>query len=180
MFRLFRIAVRNLKRYRRRTFLTASLIVVGVMFVLIFVAVTGSFKSMMIGQITDSYLGHIQVHKKGYVASIDTLPLTMNLRSGALKKVEQAMGKLPGIEAYSPRIKLGGMFSNFVETTNIRLNGIYPDKETRTVPLFSSRIKEGEKIAAKGEILVPELLARGMKVKVGGTVVVIATTRTVP
>ncbi len=177
MFNIFKIALRNLTRYKRRTFLTASLITVGVVFVLVFIAVTGSFKNMMIGQITDSFVGHIQIHKKGYLASIDNLPLTMNLNPKELKKVEKAINETAGIEAYSKRIKFGGMLSNFVETTNIRLNGVNPEDEVKTVPLLSSRIKEGDKTIREGEILVPELIAKGMKVKVGDTVVVIATNK---
>lgn len=175
MIKLFKIAVRNLMRYKRRTILTSSLIAIGVLFVLVFVAASGSFKNIMIGQITDSMLGHIQIHKKGYVASIDNLPLTLNLNSKAVKKVELAIQELSEIESYSPRVKFGGMFSNFVETTNIRINGVYPEKEIPTVPLLLSRIKEGERAIKKGEILIPELLARGMRVKVGDTVVIIAT-----
>jgi putative ABC transport system permease protein len=147
------------------------------MFVLVFMAASGSFKYIMIGQITDSMLGHLQVHKKGYVASIDSLPLTLNLKAKAVEKLERAMGDIPEIEAYSPRVKFGGMFSNFIETTNIRVNGVYPEKEIATVPLFLSRIKQGAKSIKEGEILIPELLANGLKVKVGDTVVVIATNR---
>ena len=73
MGNLFKIAIRNLFRYKRRTLLTASLITIGVVFVLAYISVSGSFKNMMIGQITDSMLGHLQVHRKGYVASIDNL-----------------------------------------------------------------------------------------------------------
>ena len=174
---LFKIAIRNLLRYKRRTLLTTSLVAIGVVFVLVFISVSGSFKNMMIGQITDSFLGHVQIHKKGYVASIDSLPLTLNLGSNALAKIEKAINEVPGIEAYSKRIKFGGMFSNFVETTNVRLNGVFPDDEVKTAPLFLSRVKEGEKTIRTGEILVPELLAKGMKVKVGDTVVIIATNR---
>ena len=80
MGNLFKIATRNLLRYKRRTLLTASLIAIGVVFVLVFISVSGSFKNMMIGEITDSMIGHLQVHRKGYVASIETLPLNLNLR----------------------------------------------------------------------------------------------------
>ncbi|MFO7785550.1 MAG: ABC transporter permease [Thermodesulfobacteriota bacterium] len=177
MANLIKIAARNLARYKRRTLLTLSLIVVGVLFVTGFMAVTGSFKSLMIGQITDSFVGHMQIHRKGYLAAIDTLPLTMNMSPQAVKKVETLLDENPEIEAYSKRIKFGGGFSNFVETTNIRLNGVDPEKEAKTVPLLLPRITEGEKAIRKGEILVPELLARGMKVKVGDVVVVIATNR---
>jgi putative ABC transport system permease protein len=177
MLKLFKIAVRNLSRYKRRTFLTASLIAIGVMFVLVFIAASSSFKYIMIGQITDSMLGHLQVHKRGYVASIDSLPLTLNLSAKAEQKLEHILEDIPEIEAFSPRIKFGGMFSNFIETTNIRLNGVEPEKEIATVPLFLARIKQGEKSIQEGEILIPELLANGMKTKVADTVVVIATNR---
>ncbi len=175
MFDLFKIAIRNLLRYRRRTLLTVSLVSIGVVSVLVFISISGSFKNMMIGQITDSFLGHLQIHKKGYVSSIDSLPLTLNLSPKALEKIEKAIKEIPDIEAYSKRIKFGGMFSNFVETTNVRLNGVNPEDEVKTVPLLLSRVKEGAKTIRIGEILVPELLAKGMKVKVGDTVVIIAT-----
>ena len=177
MYKLFKIAVRNLIRYKRRTLLTSSLIAIGVLFVLVFIAASGSFKNLMIGQITDSMLGHLQVHKRGYVASIDSLPLTLNLSLKMEKKLETNIANIPEIEAFSPRIKFGGMFSNFIESTNIRVNGVYPEKEIAAIPLFLSRIKQGEKAIKKGEILIPELLATGLKVKPGDTVVVIATNR---
>lgn len=177
MLDLFKIAIRNLRRYKRRTLLTVSLVTLGVVFVLVFISISGSFKQLMIGQITDSFLGHIQIHKRGYVASIDNLPLTQSLDPKAFNTVERVLNNIPEIEAYSKRIKFGGMFSNFVETTNVRLNGIDPEHENKTSPLLLSRIREGDKMLRRGEILVPELLAKGMKVKVGDTVVVIATNR---
>jgi putative ABC transport system permease protein len=174
---LFKIAIRNLLRYRRRTLLTASLITIGIVFVLIFISVSGSFKAMMISQVTDSMIGHLQVHRKGYVASIENLPLNMNLLPNAMKKVEAALGSLGEVESASPRIKFGGMFSNFAETTNIRLNGVYPEREFKTVPLLPSRISEGKAAIEKGEIIIPVLLARGMGVKVGDAVVIVATNK---
>ncbi len=175
MNNLFKIAIRNLRRYKRRTLLTASLITIGVVFVLVFISVSGSFKAMMVGQITDSMLGHIQVHRKGYVASIDNLPLNLNLKPSMVKKLEEVLGAQEAVGAYSPRIKFGGMFSNFVETTNIRLNGVYPDRELKTVSLLSSRISDGKAALDKGEIIIPALLSKGMGVKLGDAIVIVAT-----
>jgi len=177
MGNLFKIATRNLFRYKRRTVLTSSLVAIGVIFVLVFVGVSGSFKNMMVGQMTDSMLGHIQVHRKGYIASIDNLPLTMNMKPQAVKKLEKIFKEIPEIESYSPRIKFGGMFSSFTETTNIRLNGVYPEMEMKTLPLLASRITNGGKEIKKGGIVIPELLSRGMKINVGDTIVVIATNK---
>jgi len=177
MRNLSRIAIRNLSRYRRRTLLTASLVTIGVVFVLLFISISGSFKNMMVGQMTDSMLGHLEVHRKGYLASIDNLPLNLNLKLQAYRKLEEILKQQPEVESFSPRIKFGGMFSTFVETTNIRLNGVYPDPEFKTLPLLTSRITKGAKTLNRGEILIPDLLSTGMKVNVGDTVVVIATNK---
>src|SRR4030043_1666154 len=163
MGNLFKIAVRNLRRYKRRTLLTASLVMIGVIFVILYISVSGSFKNMMVGQITDSMLGHLEVHRKGYLASIDNLPLNLNLKLQAYQKLEGILKEQPEGEAFSPRIKFGGMFSTFVETTNIRLNGVYPDREFKTVPLLPSRLMDGgKKSLERGEIWVPDLMSTAM------------------
>lgn len=184
MFDILGIASRNLLRYRRRTTLTLLLIVIGMVAVLLFIAVAGSFRSMMVGQITDSVLGHLQVHRKGYVASIDNLPLNLNMKPPMVAKVEEALQGNPAVETWSARVKFGGMFSNFAETTSIRVNGIDPAREAATTPLLPGRMIEGQRVGdgagalvGRGQIVIPLLLARGMKTKVGDTVVVVATNR---
>lgn len=177
MLNVFKIAARNLRRYQRRTLLTSVLITLGVVSVLLFISITGSFRQMMVGQITDSMIGHLQVHRKGYMASIDNLPLNRNLNQKQVGKVKQVLDNMEEIESFSMRIKLGAMFSNFTETTNIRLNTFIPKQEVKTVPLLPDRIIQGEKkdpLLNKGQIIIPELIAKGMKVKVGDTVVVVA------
>ncbi|MGM0655743.1 MAG: ABC transporter permease [Thermodesulfobacteriota bacterium] len=179
MLNIFKLAMRNLRRYQRRTLLTSVLITLGVVAVLLFISVSGSFKALMIGQITDSMLGHLQVHGKGYLASIDSLPLDRNLQGKQIAKVKEILDQNRAIESYSMRIKLGAMFSNFTETTNIRLNAVNPEQELRTVPMLTERIIKGKKegLLAEGEILVPELIAKGMNVKIGDTIVLVATNK---
>jgi putative ABC transport system permease protein len=167
-------------RYTRRSLLTISLIAFGVIFVLVFVAVTGSFKQLIVTQITDSYLGHVQIHRRGYVASIENLPLNLNLTPAEVSSIEAVVVRTPEVQAYSPRIKFGGLFSSFVETTNIRINGVYPEREFATAPQMVGRIVQGEQAVSAlqpGKILVPELLARGLGTKVGDTVVLVATNK---
>jgi len=180
MLNVLKMAGRNLMRYQRRTLLTSLLIVIGIIAVLLFISITGSFKSVMIGQFTDSVLGHVEVHRKGYVASIDNLPLDLNMSAAVTRKVEDVLSHDKAVAAYSPRVKLPAMFSNFTETTSIRINGVDPRLEDATCPLLRSRMVEGPKggpLLKRGEILIPVLLAKGMKVKVGDTVVLVATNR---
>ena len=174
MKNIIKISFRNLKRNSRRTLLTASLITLGVVFVLIYTALSGSFKSYTIGQITDSNMGHIQIHKKGYVASVDTLPLNRNLNQSAIDFIENELKDNPYIESYAFKIKFGAMFSNYDSTTNIRLNAIIPEQEFKTLPALMGRISNLEGDFGPGQVLIPELLANGMKTKVGDTIVLVA------
>lgn len=86
-------------------------------------------------------LGLLQIHRKGYTASMDNLPLTMSLQPRAVAMIEDALKAEPDVLAYFKRVKLGAMFSNFAENSSIRLNGV--------------------------DAAVPTLLARGTKVKLG-------------
>jgi len=180
MIATLKLSARNLMRYRRRTLLTAGLITIGVVAMLLFVSAAGSFKNVMIGQITDSMLGHLQVHRRGYVASVDNLPLNLNIGVKMVERVKAELASEPAIAATSVRLKLGAMFSNYNETTSIRLNGIDPDAEDAAAPGLRTRITDGGRdgaLVAPGQLLIPELIARGMKVKVGDTVVLVATNR---
>ncbi|RLA73527.1 MAG: ABC transporter permease [Epsilonproteobacteria bacterium] len=171
---ILKISYRNLLRNSRRTILTASLITLGVVFVLVYTAMAGSFKNYMIGQITDSMMGHIQIHKKGFVASVDNLPLDKNLKAKDLELIEEQLKNNKYVESYSFRIKFGSMFSNFMTTTNIRLNAINSKDEFATLPALTERFVGFNGELKKGEIIVPELLAKGMKVKVGDPIVLVA------
>ena len=91
MLTILRIAFKNLYRQKRRTLLTIFIISFGVIAVLLFSAVAGSFKSMMIGQITDSMLGHIQVHRKGYVQSLDNMPLNLIIKKKQLDNITKIL-----------------------------------------------------------------------------------------
>ncbi|MDZ7652373.1 MAG: FtsX-like permease family protein [Burkholderiaceae bacterium] len=180
MIATLRLSTRNLMRYRRRTLLTAGLITIGVVAMLLFVSAAGSFKNVMIGQITDSLLGHLQVHRRGYVASVDNLPLNLNIGAKLVDRIKAELAGEPAIAATSVRLKMGAMFSNYSETTSIRLNGVDPAAEDATAPGLRTRITDGARdgaLVAPGQLLIPELIARGMKVKVGDTVVLVATNR---
>jgi putative ABC transport system permease protein len=72
------------------------------------------------------------------------------------------------------------MFSNFTETTSVRVNGIDPEAEVKVTPLLPARQQDGVRggpLVKRGEMLVPMLVARGLKVKAGDTVVLVATNK---
>ena len=89
MKNIIKIAFRNLYRQKRRSFLTMGIVAFGVLSVLLFSATAGSFKNFMISEITDSMLGHIQIHAKGYVSSLDNLPLDRTIKAKQIKEMEK-------------------------------------------------------------------------------------------
>jgi len=171
----FKIAFRNLIRMGRRTFLTGSLIAIGVVFVVLYITYADSFKNSMIAQITDSVMGELQIHKKGYVSSLDSLPLDKNLGPKAVKKIENRLNSMPEVYSYSERLKFGGLISNFTDSTNIRLNGIDAVMEGKTLPLLKDRLKG--RLPKVGEIVIPELISKGLHLKIGDVVVLVATNK---
>lgn len=178
---ILKIALRNLTRYKRRTALTSLLIVLGVALVVIFSGLAGSFKSMMIGIITDSSLGHMQIHKRGYVSSIDTTPLNMNLKAKGYQQVADILDQTEGVAAYAPRLKFGAVLSNYLESTNIRLSAIDPEKEVAVCTALPGRIAEGATPGApllgRGQVIIPQKVAASLKMKPGDSVVLVATNK---
>lgn len=177
MKNILKIALRNLLRYTRRTLLTSSLISAGVAIVIIFGGIGNSFKKEVIGILTGSNLGDIQIHKKGYVGSIDNLPLDITIPENELKKIELLLNN-PEIKSYSKRIRFGAMLSSFIQTATIRLTAIYPENESKTCPHLTDRIKEGDSnpdtFVKPGFIVIPRNMADGMNLKVGNEVVLVA------
>jgi putative ABC transport system permease protein len=175
------IALRNLTRYKRRTLLTTLLIVLGVTAVLLFSGLAGSFKTMMVGIITDSSLGHLQVHRRGYVSSIDSLPLNLNMSAKGYEQVAGLLEADPAVAAYAPRLKFGAMFSNYAETTTVRLTAVAPEREAAVCPGLAGRLvgeaSEDAPLVNPGQIVIPQRVAQGMNVKPGDSVVLVATNR---
>ena len=180
MKNIFKISLRNLLRYKRRTLLTSLLIILGVVMVVVFSGISQSFKKMMVGTITDSMLGHLQIHKKGYVSSIDNLPLHLNLKDAEIINLKSLLDENSDvIEAYTFRIKFGAMLSNYEQTTNIRLTAVNPEMENKASPALVERIidfsGEASTFVKQGGLIIPENLAKGLKLKIGQEVVLVAT-----
>ena len=135
----------------------------------------------MVGILTNTAMGDLQIHMKGYVESIDNLPLNLTLSGTQFANVEKTLNNIPEIAAYSPRIKFGAMISNYAQTSNIRMNAVYPKMENRTVTEFVKRIKgiitDPDQFIKPGEILVPENLMKGLSLKIRDEIVLVATNK---
>jgi len=181
MKNIIKIAWRNLFRYTRRTLLTSLLIVVGVTLVVVFGGVGNFFKNEAISTLTNTTMGDMQIHKKGYTSSIDNLPLNLTIPENGTKKIESILNGNPQVKAYSERIRFAAMISNSVQTTNIRLTAIHPEQENQTCQDLIKKIQYGNSnlntLLEPGSIIIPFNIAKGMNLKIGDDVVVVATNK---
>ena len=181
MKNIIKIAWRNLLRYTRRTLLTSSLIALGVALVIVFGGVGNSFRGEVTGILTNSNLGDLQIHKKGYLGSMDNLPLDLAIPEKGLAAIRGILDANPDVLAYSERIRFGAMVSNFAQTTGIRLTAVAPEKESRVCPALPGRIKQGDADPAgfvkPGHVVLPLTIAAGLNLKIGDDVVLVATNK---
>ena len=135
----------------------------------------------MIETITDATLGHIQIHKKGYLTTLDTSPLHFSISPAERKIIASKLSKNKYVEAFTYRIRFSAIISNYKLSANMRVMGVDPVRELATCPGQRTRtIGEpdfSEGFVKKGHIVLPTRLSRSMKVKVGDTVVIVATNK---
>lgn len=174
---LIAIAWRNIFRQKKRSSLTAFVIAIGIIMVILFLGASSAFKKVMIGEITDSMLGHIQIHKKGYMMNVDTQPLDMTIESKAEKKLLAELKKIPEITEVAPRLKFNGMVSNYDKSVAMKVAAVSIKEESIVSPNLTQRVEGIESLynLKNNEIIIPETIAKSMELNIGEEIVFIAT-----
>ena len=164
---LLRIAFRNVLRNRRRSIITFSAVflALGVM-----VGLRGFLNGMQ-ATIRESIIlgqtGALQVHRKGFLKSVNTSSLDLDLPTDAA-----FMGRIlgvKGVKAATARIAFGGI-ANANDTSAVALfSAIDPEQETLVCPRRLEMISSGQTLAQAGPeagIFTPELAAN-LGIKLG-------------
>lgn len=173
LFSDLRLAARNLWRNTSRTLVAVLSVAGGVIaFLLASGFITWIFFSMREDTI-HSQLGHVQVVRPGYFEKGIADPYAFLLPADAkeLAMIEEA----PGVVSVTSRLAFSGLISFGETTMAFSGEGVDPERERP----ISSRINivDGAdlKSADARQILVGEGLARGLGVKAGDSVVLLAT-----
>lgn len=106
---LFKLAVRNLARNRRRTAITLVALVLGVAAQVGVRGFVNGVQRMMFENAIEGRFGAVQVHRKGFLENVLSSPLTLDFEdSPALR---QTLLSTPHVVAAAPRIEFGAMLS---------------------------------------------------------------------
>jgi len=162
--KFFTIAYRNLIRNRRRTFLTALVVALGLMVAMSFSAL---LEGMLVTMLADNIrvsTGHLQVRNKNF--DIDEISLLYSdlLQDGEILATE--IEALPEVESAAPVLWNGGLLSTPQESLGVEIMGVDPDDA------FHAPIREG---ITAGEFLRPDdrnqiLIGRRLADQMGITV----------
>jgi putative ABC transport system permease protein len=170
------LAGRNVTRNRSRSALTFGAIFFGVALTILLAGFGNGLGTLMRNDIVLAKMGAIQVHRKGYADQKDNQPLKLDMPEGG--ELAAKMRAVPGVVAVTPRLVFGGLINNGTEATMFVGRGVDPRSEYQTLP-WATKDVSGKPIAADAPNtgIIGAELAAAMRVPLGGSVILQATTQ---
>ena len=167
---LAQIAWRNLWRNKRRTFLTALTMGLGVAFCIWMASYMGGFMKVMRGATIDRNLGHIQINHNDYPETQN--PYDVVPKAGALIS---ELGQNAKVKRVAPRVQAYAMFAGDDDKAAPgKLMGVDALAEAKMTE-FDQRIEEGAWLTAENQAVIGRELADKTNIKVGGNLLVVGT-----
>ncbi len=167
---MWKIALRNIIRQKRRSILTALSMFGGFVLAAFFIGFSDGTYNGIIDTFTRSQTGHIQVHANDYLAH-PSLYKTIN-RPLEIEKVLEQMDK---VDSWTPRLYSAGLASVGEKSAGVRIIGIDPEREVRTTK-FAEKIIRGSMFAAEDAhaVMIGKGLAKLLQAGVNEDVVIVS------
>ncbi len=167
---LLKLAVRNLRRNRRRTAITLVAMIVGITGMTALRGFINGQREVMVENIVKGRLGALQVHRKGYVQNVLTSPLQLDMADSP--ELRKKILETPHVTAVAPRIDFGAMVStpdkrpppedgsmlpeaDQGKTSFFIATAVEPESEGKVTPRRTSLVKVGHMPASPD---APELV----------------------
>jgi putative ABC transport system permease protein len=170
---LSRIAFRNIFRNRRRSGITLSVVVFGVVGLILF----GGYKAITFRNLRESTirnrLGHLQVFQAGYEKHESQKPLEYGIDDVA--GVRRVIERDPRVSMSAAQISLMGLLSNGDKSVTFLATAVEPKKDEAMSAqrlVGGSMIKDGEPDA----VMLGRGLAQSLKAKPGDYLTMMTTT----
>ncbi len=176
---LTQLAVRNLKRNRRRTAITLLAMIVGVGVMVCLRGFINAQQASMVENIVQGRLGAVQVHRTGYVKNVLTSPLKLDMDD--TPSLREKIMHTPHVTAVAPRIDFGAMVTtpdkkpppedgtdlaeaDQGKTSFFLATGIEPVEEAKVTPRRSGLITVGHMFPQRDspEVILNEEFAVGL------------------
>ena len=169
-FMILKIAFRNTFRQKRRTILTGLAMVVGFTLLSLTIGLSDGAYGNIITMFTRNRIGHIQVHRQGYLDK-PSLYKTINNAS----TVGETIQSIAGVEAWTPRVYGAGLGSVGEKSTAVQIIGVDVARETEATR-FDQKVVEGNTLTetASHEAVIGKGLAKIAAATVGSEIVIVS------
>jgi putative ABC transport system permease protein len=162
------LALRNIFRNVRRTFLTVLLVSSGVVAMIFTDGLMIGMTELMVSKVTSTWLGDAQIHNINFRESMDAADTV-----DAPEAIYSALAAEPAIEAYAPRTFSGGMVASSNNVAPSVIYGVDPTAEARVSRLREALV-EGEYLVSgsTSDILIGYKMAELLETQLGDRIVV--------
>lgn len=166
------VAFKNIFRNKRRTMLTFSAIVCGIVALVIF----GGFVEYTFWGLREttihSQLGHIQIYKKGYSDKGIANPSEYLITN--YPEIKRVLSTVPHIDLITPQISFSGLVGNGQKTLTCSGKGVMLGEGSKLASFES--IVEGNELDNEQDVLIGKELYKTLGVKVGDYATLLTTT----
>jgi ABC-type lipoprotein release transport system permease subunit len=164
-----RLALRNLFRQGKRTLFTGLSMLVGFVLACFFIGWADGTYNHIIDGFTRNRLGHVQIHKEGYLDN-PTLYKTIENPQGVAAEVENT----GHVDSWASRIYAAGLASVGEQSAGARIIGIQPEREDRTMS-FAAKLVEGQYFASSSnQSIVGKTLATVLDAGIGDSLIIVS------
>jgi len=171
---IFDMAMRNLRRNKRRTVLAVTSIALSVTLMTFMGGFTQGVLNNMVKNITKNETGHIRITTKGFEDRSRFMPVDELIANPAeiIAAIKASADLSESVETIAERILFGTLLSNGPNAK--AAFGFAGDPETEKGLLNLNRsIAEGSYLSGSGETIIGKKLAADLDLKVGGSLRVV-------
>ncbi|NIX56858.1 MAG: FtsX-like permease family protein [candidate division Zixibacteria bacterium] len=167
---MFKIALRNIFRRKRRSIITMLTMFVGFVLAAISIGWSDGTYNNIIDSFTRNRLGHIQIHGQDY---LDKPSLYNNIEN--YDSLQNIIAGIDGVEFTTPRLSASGLASLNDKSAGVRIIGVDPEIESKATHL-DRKVTEGKYFSSQpsNQTLLGEWLAKILKASIGDTIVIIS------
>lgn len=167
---MLKIAFRNIFRQKRRSLLTILTMLGGFVLSAFSFGWSDGTYTNIIDLFTRNQLGHVQIHKEGY---LDRPALYKTIDD--YQQIGAKLDTITGLEAWAPRIYSSGLVSVGDKSTGARIIGIDPVRE-QIATRFEKKITKGVPFSKKAsyQAILGEGLAATLNADPGDSIVIVS------
>ncbi len=165
-----KIAFRNIFRQKRRSFLTILTMFGGFALAAVSIAWSDGTYSNVINMFTRNQLGHVQIHREGY---LDRKSIHKTIDN--YNDVASILDTIDNVVSYTPRLYSAGLASVDDKSSAAQIIGIDPQKENKATR-FDKKVIKGQTLSGKPsmEVILGRGLATRLKADVSDSLVIVS------